>query len=395
MNESRFDENHYIYDVKYRKVHIIIASFAFLHALTACLCVLLGISDELILTFLTMVMIALVCVKTNLGVELTAVSIVVGNLVGYAMGKGIALFIKAPSSSYLVPAIATFATTLAVGYIIFAFALKNGGEKNRPRTIRDIIWVAVAVILIFFARVVVILVNNYSFAESLVFSEFTLYLCLSAFALQMVLFVYLGGYTAIAKRQAGAEKEKRHLAQYRYHKLSQQVNPHFLFNSLNILDSLVEDGKNRQASEYIQKLASLYRYLLRNEDETLVRLKDELNFVEQYSNLLKVRFQEGFMMSFNLSAESLNYYVVPCSLQLLVENATKHNSTNVNDPLIIKITASGRSLKVSNNIRPKIGKINSTGKGLKYLSAQYKDLSDKDISVTQTDTEFTVELPLL
>lgn len=387
---------HYIYGVKYRTVHIIIVGFAFLHALTALLCRVVGISDELILTILTMVMIALVCLKTNLGVELTAVSIVVGNLAGYTMGQGLALLVRGVSSLYLVPTVATFATTLAVGYIIFAFALKNGGEKNRPRTSLDKLWVVVAIVLIFLARVTVTLVNNYSFARSLVFNEFTLYLCLSAFALLMVLFIFLGSYAAVARRQAGSEKEQRHLAQFRYHKLSQQVNPHFLFNSLNILDTLVEDGQSEQARVFIHRLASLYRYMLKSEDETLVRLKDELSFVEQYADLLKVRFQEGFVLNVDIAPEMLSTYVVPCSVQLLVENATKHNSINVNDPLIINVVAGDDGkLRVSNNLKPKLGKVNSTGMGLKYLSEQYRDISGKDISKSCTETEYIVELPLL
>lgn len=381
--------------MKYKKVHILIVGFALLHALTAWLCRLAGISDELILTVLTMVMISLVCFRANLGVELTAISIVVGNLVGYAMGQGVAQLIRGVSYGYIAPALATFATTLALGYIIFAFALRYGGEKNRPRTSWDKLWVVVAVVLIFLARVTVILVNNYSFAKSLVFSEFTLYLCLSAFALLLVLFIFLGSYAAIARRQAGTEKEQRHLAQFRYHKLSQQVNPHFLFNSLNILDSLVEEGQTEQARVFIQRLAALYRYMLKNEDETLVKLKDELSFVEQYTDLLKVRFREGFVLNEDIDPQSLSRLVVPCSVQLLVENATKHNSTNVSDPLVIKISAKGDVLSVSNNLKPKLGKVNSTGKGLKYLSEQYRDISGKEIKKFSTESDYIVELPLL
>ncbi|MGN0189024.1 MAG: sensor histidine kinase, partial [Candidatus Cryptobacteroides sp.] len=192
------------------------------------------------------------------------------------------------------------------------------------------------------------------------------------------------------------EIKKRHQAQYRYMRLNQQVNPHFLFNSLNVLDCLVVDGQNEKASTYIHKLSSLYRYMLRNDDEMLVKLKDEMYFVSQYVDLLQVRFPEGFEVRTDIPEEMMNLNVVPCSVQLLIENAVKHNSISSEKPLVVRVfSQDGRHLRVSNNICPKLTAVNSTGTGLKYLRQQYNDISGEDITVTDTGEEFMVDLPTI
>ena len=185
------------------------------------------------------------------------------------------------------------------------------------------------------------------------------------------------------------------MAQYRYLKLKHQVNPHFLFNSLNILDCLVCDQENDKASEYIHKLAGIYRYMIKSEDEDLVPLRDELAFVQKYIDLLHVRFPEGFKVDLNVQENSLNKYVLPCALQLLIENAIKHNAVTADRPLIIKLQTDDTHVWVSNNIIPKYGQIESIGLGQKYLRQQYLDLSGKQIRIEQNEDEFKVTLPLI
>ena len=173
------------------------------------------------------------------------------------------------------------------------------------------------------------------------------------------------------------------------------MNPHFLFNSLNILDCLVCDQETDKASEYIHKLAGIYRYMIKSEDEDLVPLHEELSFVQQYIDLLRVRFPEGFRVDMNIQENQLNKYVLPCALQLLIENAIKHNAVNADKPLIIKLETDDSHVWVSNNILPKFGKIESTGLGQKYLRQQYLDLSGKQIRIEQNGDEFKVTLPLI
>ena len=207
--------------------------------------------------------------------------------------------------------------------------------------------------------------------------------------------VWMINYALTSKKKIQRERGKANMAQYRYLKLKHQVNPHFLFNSLNILDCLVCDNESEKASEYIHKLAGIYRYMIKSEDEDLVPLRDELAFVQKYIDLLHVRFPEGFRVDINIQENLLNKHVLPCALQLLIENAIKHNAVNAGNPLIIKLETDQDHVWVSNNIIPKFGKIESTGLGQKYLRQQYLDLSGKQISIEQTKSEFKVTLPLI
>ncbi len=207
--------------------------------------------------------------------------------------------------------------------------------------------------------------------------------------------VYMINYALMARTEAKEAKGLANIAQYRYLKLKHQVNPHFLFNSLNILDCLVCEEKTEQASIYIHKLAGLYRYMLKTEEEKLVTLKEELDFADQYYDLLKVRFPEGLRVEKSIPQKCLDRYVVPCSLQLLIENATKHNIVSPARPLTIRITGSGDNVTVCNEILPKVSKSPSTGLGLKYMKQQYLDLSGKSVAIEQTDESFCVTIPLL
>lgn len=207
--------------------------------------------------------------------------------------------------------------------------------------------------------------------------------------------IYIINYAFTSRYEMQRQREKAHLAQYRYLKLKRQVNPHFLFNSLNILDCLVCEEKTEQASTYIHKLAGIYRYMIKSEDEELVLLRDELVFVNLYVDLLRVRFPEGFDVEVDVDEESMGRYVLPCSIQLLIENATKHNSVTSDEPLVIKVKADGVVISVSNNVIPKVTTVSSTGLGHKYIRQQYLDISGKEIEIRRSDGTYCVTLPLL
>ena len=192
-----------------------------------------------------------------------------------------------------------------------------------------------------------------------------------------------------------AERGRANRAQHEYRQLKQQVNPHFLFNSLNILDCLIADGKGPEARDYVHKLAALYRYMLRSENEPVVQLAEEMEYVRMYLDLLKVRFSEGLDVETDLQEEDLNRYIVKYSLQMLIENAQKHNSITPAEPLRLRISSDGVFVSVRNNRIPKLTPPESTGLGLKYISQAYRERSGKDIRIRETDHEYQVELPLL
>lgn len=207
--------------------------------------------------------------------------------------------------------------------------------------------------------------------------------------------VLMINYAFVVRSEMYAARSNAHLAQFRYLRLKQQINPHFLFNSLNILDCLVCEKRTQQASLFIHKLADLYRYMIRNENETFVSLKDELDFVHLYIDLLKVRFQDGFTVREEIEPEMLTRFILPNSLQILIENAIKHNEFNRERTLCIVIRARGGKVTVTNTLAPRITRSVSTGLGLNYVRQLYADLSGRQIEVVQGQTEFSVTLPLL
>jgi LytS/YehU family sensor histidine kinase len=211
----------------------------------------------------------------------------------------------------------------------------------------------------------------------------------------MYCIVYMINYAITARIEMNTGREKANMAQYRYLKLKRQVDPHFLFNSLNILDCLISDAKTDQASIYTHKLASIYRYMIKSEEEEVVPLRDEMVFVDLYVDLLKVRFPEGFDVIVDVPQEELSRFVPPCSIQLLIENATKHNTVSVDNPLIVRVESRNGHVSVSNNIIPKMTTVNSTGLGQQYIRQLYLDLSGKQIEINKTNDTYCVTLPLL
>lgn len=203
---------------------------------------------------------------------------------------------------------------------------------------------------------------------------------------------YLFNYAFSVREEMLEQREKAQMAEYQYFKLKQQVNPHFLFNSLNILDGIVNGGNPEQASDYIHKLASFYRYMLSNEGDSTVLLSEELELVSHYVNLLKIRFQEGLDVLVDVRKEDLHRKVVPCTVQLLVENAVKHNKVQ---ELTVKITSDGENLTVSNNICLKMTAAPSTGVGHKYIKSEYMRWSGKPVSAINNGDEYIFKMPLL
>lgn len=206
--------------------------------------------------------------------------------------------------------------------------------------------------------------------------------------------IYMADYAITAQAAIQSEKDKANQAKYRYAILKQQVNPHFLFNSLNILDCLVQEGQKEKASIYIHKLAGIYRYMLKHEDKT-VPLKDEMAFVSMYTDLLKERFGDGFTVTTDIPEKALQSHVIPCSVQMLIENAIKHNVVGGKEPLRITVSAGKDTLTVENRLRPKIHEETSTRIGLNNMKRQYHDLSGKEVTVSDDGGSFKVTIPLL
>lgn len=180
---------------------------------------------------------------------------------------------------------------------------------------------------------------------------------------------------------------------YKYRNLKSQVNPHFLFNSLNTLSELVYDDA-KKADDYIQKLSGIYRYILENEETNLISLKEELEFIQQYFNLQKVRDNDKIFLKIDAHGQE-EFKVIPVSLQLLVENALKHNSMSREKPLVVKIFSSDDYIIVSNTIQRKNIIQNSTRMGLSNLKERVRLIMGRELIVNEDTTQFVVKLPII
>jgi two-component system LytT family sensor kinase len=175
--------------------------------------------------------------------------------------------------------------------------------------------------------------------------------------------------------------------------LKGQLNPHFFFNALSSLSAVVREDP-RKAQQYIQHLSRVFRYSLESSEVNLIPLKEELQEVRSYAELLKMRYEDGFRLDLP-SEDSVNgTQIPPMSLQLLVENALKHNRATVAQPLQVEIRLVGHCLEVRNNLQPVRNPEPGTGIGLANLNERYKILLQREIEISRTDTDFIVKLPL-
>ena len=198
-------------------------------------------------------------------------------------------------------------------------------------------------------------------------------------------------------RHAEQEQEKLRIVnlQSQLDALKQQVNPHFLFNSLNVLDSLIEDDP-KQARVFLEELSTVYRYLLRANEQHLTDLSTELDFIHSYFHLLKTRHGSGLIMNVAIDHRFQTYRIPPLTLQLLVENAVKHNIVLPDQPLNIDILTDDQSrLQVRNNIQRKTVRVASNGVGLTNILAKYQMLNQPKPTIRENEGQFVVTLPLI
>lgn len=219
---------------------------------------------------------------------------------------------------------------------------------------------------------------------------------ISSLLITTLVSLFLHGRSFLFSWRQSAINEERLSAEIlssRYESLKSQVNPHFLFNSLNALTSLVYKDQD-QAALFIRKLADVYRYVLDTRDTELVPLRDELEFVNDYVFLQKIRFDESIQIDLRIDTE-LDSLIPPLALQMLLENAVKHNIISEDDPLRISVFTEQGYLVIRNNLQPKVTWEEKTGLGLKNISARYEFLSDRKVLIEPSDNFFVVKLPLL
>ncbi|HEU4902865.1 MAG TPA: histidine kinase [Flavisolibacter sp.] len=222
-------------------------------------------------------------------------------------------------------------------------------------------------------------------------------LLMGTIATVIAIMVNEGQFTYFQWKKAIIEAERLQKINWesRYESLKQQVNPHFLFNSINTLSSLIYEDK-AEAGRYVKEMSRVYRYLLRNNDDELVPLQTELGFIQSYYHLLKTRFGAAIQVRVAIPQQVADSLLPPLTLQMLVENAVKHNNVSKEAPLTISITGTGEGwLSVKNNLQPKQGLVDSTGIGLNNIREKYRLLGLPDVQLLADGREFTVLLPLV
>lgn len=191
-----------------------------------------------------------------------------------------------------------------------------------------------------------------------------------------------------------AEILERENSQIRFETLKSQLNPHFLFNSLNVLSSLIKKDSDR-AQNFVDEFSSVYRYTLDVIEKPVVELREEIDFAKSFLFLQKIRFDNAVDMEINVDASKLNYLVPPLAVQTLLENVFKHNKASEDNPLKIKIYNEDNMLVVVNNLQPKIKGADSKGVGLNNLNKRYDLLGEKLPKFYVTEKEYIAKIPLI
>jgi len=381
--------------MKFSKDDWIIIGFAMLHAAVAWGCRMLGLADEVMLTLLTMLLVVFLCLRHHVSVAFMAISIIAVNLVGLVLGYGSSTLLALVFSSPLVIyPLSTFFTTLIIGYSILwaSKRYQKNHRVRRPSSGDSLKWLIITFAVVIALRLVLAMHTGEG-----VSGQNAVITILVNYIFTLVAVVVLTEYALRLQERAREASEEANLAKYRYVTLKRQLDPHFLFNSLNVLDCMIQDQSKEDASLYTHKLAEVYRYLIQSSEEETVSLRDEMTFVRKYVDLLMVRFPEGLEVTMQIPEEDMSSRVVPCGVQLLIENATKHNAVRGAAPLHISIASSEGMLIVTNNICPRVSTRSSegTGLGLQYIRQQYEKLSDIHVEVIRDSSSFTVKLPLL
>ncbi|SEH72250.1 2TM domain-containing protein [Epilithonimonas hominis] len=218
------------------------------------------------------------------------------------------------------------------------------------------------------------------------------------FALMISAFLHAKGFMEELKNNTKKEVVEQKLiaksANAQFESLKNQLDPHFLFNSLNVLTALIDENPE-QAQKFTTSMSKIYRYVLEQKDKEMVKVEDEIEFAKIYCNLLKTRFEDSVNFIFDIINDDLQKFVVPLSLQLLLENCIKHNFATSSKPLNIRIFTEGKFLCIENNLQVREQLKESAGIGLANIVQRYALLTNDNVFIEKTEQTFKVKIPIL
>jgi len=202
-------------------------------------------------------------------------------------------------------------------------------------------------------------------------------------------------YSRLKKSVREEEQAKQMIVQAQLDALRNQAQPHFLFNTLNTLRDIIDQNTKEEAKDFVDKISDVYRFILESGNADLISIRDELKFAKSYMHIQKERFGDNLKLNWDIPETSLDAMIVPMSLQLLLENAIKHNVISKSKPLIVDVKIENECLVVDNKIQPKSSQLPSTKLGLKNIEKRYHLISDQSPEIKNDGDRFIVSLPLL
>ena len=273
-------------------------------------------------------------------------------------------------------------------------------ENTRKRTILGIIGtLLVNVVLVFFCNYVNFIIfqnrNSAHFFSGAIGTSNWLTINV-ALLISAILHAkgFVEAWKSSTKQEVVQQKLIAKSANAQFESLKNQLDPHFLFNSLNVLSSLIDENPG-QAQRFTASMSKIYRYVLEQKDKELVTVEEEINFAKTYCDLLKTRFEDSVSFDFNVNEKDLKSYVVPLSLQLLLENCIKHNFATSSKPLHIKIYSENGNLFIENNLQQREQVKESAGIGLANIVQRYSLLTKQNVFIEKSATFFRVKIPIL
>jgi len=303
-------------------------------------------------------------------------------------------------NDFIFKTLSNYALTISmviIDYVIVHFLIRkiHYGKNYFKRAGKEFLYVF---ILSFLSSIILKLTQFNDLEETPVLFDrlllFTCIVCILFNLVVIILFDLILYYKWIHETALKKEISEKNQADYQYQMLRSQLNPHFLFNSLNVLDYLILTNQEK-ASTYVKRLASIYRYMLQIESNPIVTVEEEMSFIKQYINLLNERFSAGVRFSIDITKRYSSKKIIPCTLQMMIENAVKHNIANASNVLRINIFVKNNYFIVTNNIQPKLVSAPSSGLGLKNIKEQYQLIFHKEIKIINNGKTFEVRIPIV
>lgn len=304
-------------------------------------------------------------------------------------------------TNILISAFYTFTIALGNGFINDYLSRRfSWVDHTRKRTILGVIGaILVNVILVFVLNYINFIIyqkqdfSKFFSGEMGFFNWFSINIALLISAI-----LHAKGFIEEWKKSSRKEVVEQKLiaksANAQFESLKNQLDPHFLFNSLNVLSSLIDENPN-QAQRFTASMSKIYRYVLEQKDKELVTVAEEIEFAKTYCNLLKTRFEDSVSFEFKVNETDLKSYVVPLSLQLLLENCIKHNFATSTKPLHIKIYSENGFLFIENNLQEREQMKESAGIGLSNIVQRYSLLTKQNVFIEKSEDFFKVKIPML